>query len=394
MVIINKPSPSGKGGVIYQPATFIKDWNDKIINFKPFRYRSYRKVSGIRLLRNRRTPIESRLSPTLGADPEIFVKDKDGNVMPAWTFLPAKRINGRYFWDGWQAEFRTQSTGTCLAYFVDHIRHDLTTLNVYILNNLPPGARLVMDSVVPVDTKGVSAEHVALGCAPSFNAYGEPPLAGLNPRQIPFRFAGGHIHFGLSKSCFVENWVEPVVKGMDRIVGLSAVCLARNMDNPIRRKFYGRAGEYRLPTHGLEYRVLSNFWLCAPEITHITFELARMGVTLGVTNQNWLFAGSDADVQTAINETDPDAAYALLRRNERLLKRLFKGTNIGDYSQTSDITFEMYWEALRGGVGAVIRDPNDLSGNWLFREDWVEHSNNNTATWENLAFTRQARLRS
>ena len=390
MVIINKPSPSGKGGVIYQPATFIKGWDDKIIKFKPFRYQSYRKVSGIRLLRNRRTRIESMLYPTLGADPEIFVKDGDGNVVPAWTFLPAKSLKGRYFWDGWQAEFQARATGTCLAYFVDGIRRDLMALN----DNLPPGAQLVMDSVVPVDTKGVSAEHVALGCAPSFNAYGEPPLTGLNPRQIPFRFAGGHIHLGLERARFIGNWVEPAVKGMDRIVGLSAVCLARNMDNPIRRKFYGRAGEYRLPTHGLEYRVLSNFWLCAPEITHITFELARMGVTLGATNQNWLFAGSDAAVQAAINETDPDAAYALLRRNERLLKRLFKGTEMGNYSQTYDRIFEMYWEALRGGVGAVIRDPNDLSGNWLFREDWAEHSDGNTATWENLAFTRQARLRS
>lgn len=389
MVIINKPLPSGNGAV-YQPATFLRGWDDKIITYKPFRYGKYSKQPGLRLLRRRRAAIDNLLYPTLGADPEIFVKDGDGNVVPAWCFLPAKSDGGRYFWDGWQAEFRTRVSGTCLAYFTDGVRRDLLKLNAYVRHKLPQGARLVLDSVVPVKTKGVSAERVALGCEPSLNAYGEPPLAGLNPRQIPFRFAGGHIHLGFSKGNFVGNWVEPVVKGMDRIVGLSAVCLAHNLDNQLRRRFYGRAGEYRLHSHRLEYRVLSNFWLCAPEITHITYELARMGATLGATNQNWLFDGSDADVQAAINETDPDAAYALLRRNERLLKRLFKGTEMGSYRLTFDKILEMYWEALKGGVEVIITDPHDLSANWHFGEKWAERPNNSEGTWGHLASHRRS----
>ena len=70
------------------------------------------------------------------------------------------------------------------------------------------------------------------------------------------------------------------VKILDIVVGNTCVIMDRAPSQVERRKVYGRAGEYRLPAHGIEYRTLSNFWLRSYQLTHLVFSLARFAINI------------------------------------------------------------------------------------------------------------------
>jgi hypothetical protein len=64
------------------------------------------------------------------------------------------------------------------------------------------------------------------------------------------------------------------------LVGNTCVLLDRDPRAAERRQIYGRAGEYRLPDHGLEYRTLSNFWLRAYPLFSLVMGLSRLAVSV------------------------------------------------------------------------------------------------------------------
>src|SRR5256885_770648 len=113
---------------------------------------------------------------TFGTDPEVFVRDGKGQIIPAYTFLPGKekaiRINYRYsasiYNDGFQAELRADPSG-CIAYVVDAVAKGLKGIweksneNTLVLDNAP---------IIPIDTlRKAPEESVIFGCDPSMNAY-------------------------------------------------------------------------------------------------------------------------------------------------------------------------------------------------------------------------------
>jgi hypothetical protein len=73
----------------------------------------------------------ARLKPnpqevTVGSDPELFVVDGQGEMIPAFKFLPsaaeAKATHKKLFWDGFQAEMIPCNSGEfCLNLLMDDI---------------------------------------------------------------------------------------------------------------------------------------------------------------------------------------------------------------------------------------------------------------------------------
>lgn len=106
-----------------------------------------------------------------------------------------------------------------------------------------------------------------LGCSPDYNAY---TLERRLPPDITelgnLRFAGGHLHMSFDNPQKMP--LELIVRILDIYLGLPLLSI--DSQGP-RRKFYGLGGLYR-PTHypdgskGLEYRVLSNFWVFNTQI--------------------------------------------------------------------------------------------------------------------------------
>ena len=318
----------------------------------------------------------------IGSDPEIFAEKKDGTLIPAFLFLPSKEKpattptagfsvygGNSMYWDGFQAEFTTKANN-CLGHHGDSIASGIKGVYNAVKAKFPD-ARLSMRSVfhIPQDMlQTADEEYVAFGCMPSINAYGlkvdMPPA-----RDVPFRSAGGHIHFGTGK--LTQAKATPMVKALDAILGVACVSLFAEFDDPNRRKLYGLPGEYRLPPHGLEYRPLSNAWLSHPVIMNLVIDLARKCVIFG--RDDWMKHWNALEEETlnTIITCDVNSAHAIMERNKVLFKNIIKASY---QSWINDAGLEVLYDVFMNGISFAISDPTDFVKNWKLDKGWVAHT--------------------
>lgn len=327
---------------------------------------------------------------TLGSDPEIFVVDKDNQVIPAWKLFGPKdgptsphstrtSYRASVYWDGFQAEFTTPGGMTCMAYFMDAIYEGLAA-TLSEARKVDKGAKLSISSVLPVprdllENPETPDKYVQFGCMPSKNAYG---LSGrnLDGRQVPIRFAGGHIHFGIPNAKLFhrdDSAQKRVVWAMDAILGVACVSLFENWDNPVRREFYGLPGEYRLPPHGLEYRTLSNAWLAHPTISNMVYELARRAFAMGYWDMMNLWDTTEGETLDCILRSDVEIARKILARNKDVFEKVWNYKVLG-----GDVAYKVFSRDM----SETIKDPADIEGNWLIgKQEWVGHNESPLKNW-------------
>lgn len=299
-----------------------------------------------------------------GSDPEIFIVDKNNVVIPSFLFLKGKdspnRIpenNEAIFWDGFQAEFNVKAD-SCL---------DRTVINTYYglkeLNRLAKlhdkNARLTIIPTMDIPPHMLQEnkeEHVQFGCMPSKNAYG---MKGPNVdgRDVPFRSAGGHIHLQLTSE--QKKRIEQYVKALDAILGVACVSMFGAFDDSRRREYYGLAGEYRTPAHGMEYRPLSNVWMCHPTAMYIVYDLARKVISLvdqGLFNV-WKY--DEKEVIDCINTCNIPLACEILKINEIAFKDILHSICY----QRQD-TVDVVYNTFMLGIENLIPDVDNIEKNW------------------------------
>lgn len=255
----------------------------------------------------------------IGSDPEMFVVDVKDSLIPAFKFLQSKVQNGSLYWDGYQAEF-TVSPETCMdasIYSVGDAIHNLATAAK------KAGGKLTLKNTIDIPAENLKNDEdkfVNFGCTPSMSAYGEKVVTDIPARLVPYRSAGGHLHFSLSQD--LKQRVVAIVKELDRVLGVISVSMFAAYDDKRRRVMYGRAGEYRTPPHGLEYRVLSNAWMCHPAIAHTMYELSRVIIGRFLNHKSnplpqWDVTEDEA--RSIINNCDVAKAREVLARNADVL---------------------------------------------------------------------------
>lgn len=317
------------------------------------------------------TSFQGSLPMENGTDPEIFVTDSEGQVIPAWTFLPSKEkapvesvdSSGdgtcSVYWDGFQAE-ASVSSSNCASWVVDNTQCALEKI-LLAARKVNPSAHLSLESALPVldsDLTSAKPEHVGFGCHPSLNAYGSRGEDVGDPRSLPFRFAGGHLHWGGN---FTSTGIpiERYIRALDATIGIASVGMFASLENPLRRRFYGLAGEYRLPAHGIEYRVLSNAWLCSPAIQFWYFDIGRSTLRLVAGSNDLLLLSQDfSRIQSIINECDVSGARKYVQENVDLYRAL--GNQVYTTPQVTFLGLQLIFH----GVESVIEDPRDLVKNW------------------------------
>jgi hypothetical protein len=216
-----------------------------------------------------------------GSDPELFVSQPVGKVskrqavVASENFIPVKGLKahhphhgrlGQITRDGVQVELHpdpstcrqsfTYYLAGCIAFLRDHLtKHNTEHKTNYQLDFRP------VIKLSKADLMQMSPDAIKLSCTPSLNAYGHPHIEKDGSKYL-IRSTAGHCHLGTN---ILKNGgkltAAMLVKILDVLVGNMMVLVDRHPDAALRRKVYGRAGEYRLPKHGLEYRTLSNFWL-------------------------------------------------------------------------------------------------------------------------------------
>lgn len=325
--------------------------------------------------------IEVSIGQNLGADPEVFMVDAHGEVLPAFVYLPAKPTVGdknqtQSFYDGFQAEF-TVPACSCLGYLTDYVRVGLQQVRA-AGRAIDPAARIVVDGVLPISyemRRAVDPQHLVLGCAPSKNVYGEPPLALPSPEDLDVRFAGSHMHFGIQTfGAFgmTMEAVERAVRLLDAVVGVGLVSFGEGVQNKVRRQYYGKAGEYRYneKMYKIEYRVPDVNLIAHPATFNLIWELARIVVKVGLSGMGFLWDASEEETVGIINEYDVAQARKVLARNENVL-RAFLGkvgrAQESDWGNGPEWT-EIGTRTIMHGIGTAVRDPKNIEDNWKL--DW------------------------
>lgn len=264
----------------------------------------------------------------LGSDPELFVETGGGELIPAFEFLGSKESPNetpkgqKVYWDGFQAEFTVKESSN-IDEVLDSIKCGLSTV-LELAKIKDPLARLSSKTVTNISMdllRDLPTEFTEFGCMPSFNAY-EIAGRGEEGNTVPYRFSGGHIHFGIGRES--DNLIPNIMRNLDSILGVACVSLFENLDNPIRREYYGLPGEYRTPPWGLEYRTLSNAWMFHPEIASIVLSLSRKVLSYALSGgSDW--QTNDGEVIETVVLSDVDKAREILKRNRKLLDIISPG---------------------------------------------------------------------
>lgn len=229
--------------------------------------------------------LNPRNTPQWGTDPEGFFS-KAGQIIGSEKIIPPRGINtytGRIVRDGVQFELNPVSGD--IATLGRNISGLFATLQKRLDKN--PGVSICFDGLVEVSAKELASLSPAtrvLGCMPSYNAYEDRPIS-VDPVLYRKRSSGGHIHIGTNDQRFMEER-RRTVPVFDILVGNSCVLFDRDPGAAERRENYGRAGEFRLPRHGLEYRTTSNFWLRDFTLMSLTFGLAHIAYEIAFQSVN------------------------------------------------------------------------------------------------------------
>jgi hypothetical protein len=274
-------------------------------------------------------------SVAFGADPEFFFQDKTG-IIGAEKVIPKEGLikpdRGKIIIDGVQAELNPLAS-TCREVLRTNISHCFSTLNLELSKKKDVNINFSRTVEIPEDNlMQLDASSRKFGCAPSINAHGNKntlKMDTIDPIKYRIRAAGGHIHLGHANNSHYKNAFKtrPEVFAMflDLVVSIPSVLMDRDPSNIERRKLYGRAGEYRLPAHGFEYRTPSNFWLTSYPLMSLVFGLARMAVQMAGSPHYQLYLReffseySSKEVEHAINSNDFNLAYKIYNSIEKKL---------------------------------------------------------------------------
>lgn len=208
----------------------------------------------------------------IGTDPEYVVIGPDNRPVPAHMVGFGDKYHkktfglGKAFRDGYNIEVNVPPSKKRI-FLINRVRSTLKE----IIKGLPKGhvlATLPAYKINLRDIEDAPPDLHTFGCDPSLNAYtGEVTICDLPALTHEERYCGAHMHFsedGVTEKS--KHWMNDTlmarrfIKMMDGYVGLVLTCMFHRPSQYRRRKYYGKAGEYRYQrypdgTVGLEYRV-------------------------------------------------------------------------------------------------------------------------------------------
>lgn len=349
--------------------------------------------------------ISKRFAPTLGSDPELFIARK-GQIIGAEKVIPkgglsapgGRSAQSQIVLDGVQVELHPTPTA-CRALMANDFKVIFTKLNEELGQK---GANASFEPVVTLtkeEMKTLSEAAQRLGCQPSRNVH-NPSATIKVPKGFRQRSAGGHIHVslnGYNTTRYPEvgspQALDTLVKILDCVVGLPSVFLDRDPNSAIRRRVYGRAGEHRLPSYGVEYRVLNNYWLLSYQLMSFVMGMTRLGTNILVAASPTFSATSwdapkellrrvDYDkVCEAINKNDYNKALKQWAGVESFIDEFYIDTTSGLSTGEPLKNFRYFIEKVRED-GIKYWFNHDPIQHWMTLPEGHQYGENGYAGWE------------
>ena len=248
------------------------------------------------------------MSP-LGADPEFFIKDKNGKFHSIIGLIGGSKHKPKYIDDN--GDFKIQEDNVAAEYnippsytkeqFVQNILWPQKYIAALLGTDKFTISKAASAKFPPGQLKHPKAQE--FGCDPDYNAYTLEMNVKPECEDKTFRTCGGHIHVGLDDKS-PENLIR-VIRAMDAVVGVWSVIADKDTK---RRVLYGKAAAFRPQPHGVEYRTLSNFWIFNKALIEEVWDRTQHALTLDIP-QNGEF------IAHIINTGNKDAAREYLKAN-------------------------------------------------------------------------------
>lgn len=203
---------------------------------------------------------------TVGADPEVFVADLNGNITSAIGMVggskesPRPVVDGGVQEDNVLAEFNIDPAKSKIE-FVCNISSVMGSLRKILENNDLQPIIVPSHKFTAQELDSFGPDAMEFGCSSEWNAWDSKVMPRPKGDKVNLRTAGGHVHIGYDNPDRFTN--EDLVKMMDYAIGVPSVLID---SDKARRKLYGKAGSMRHKPYGVEYRTLSNFWLNSDEL--------------------------------------------------------------------------------------------------------------------------------
>lgn len=260
---------------------------------------------------------------TIGCDPEFFLRNKEtGRLISAVPYVKGTKwepkllpCGGNIQRDNVAVEVATKPVAN-LENFVKAIESVLKEA----IRSLPPETEIVAIPSARFDPGELETpEAREFGCDPDYDAWSKTINERPNAKDVTFRSCGAHIHVGTTgedENTFLLDFEGKIktIQAMDCVHGIISTVLDYGRDAVERRELYGKAGAHRPTSYGVEYRVLSNFWLKSPMTVMLMWSLTND--VLDIVRENKLEvliqALGEQNVQRVINEGDADVAMAMI----------------------------------------------------------------------------------
>lgn len=263
---------------------------------------------------------------TIGTDPEFFLVDKStGKYISAIPYIEGTKYNpmslpsgGSVQHDNVAIEFATDPVDS-KEDFVNAIKNAFKDIS----NKIPKGHDIT--AVPSADFENDQLKHpeaLEFGCDPDYDAW----EVAINTKPVAenqnFRSCGGHIHVGHVEGDGNDFLLDPygkidTVKMMDFVHGIISTILDNSIAAIERRKLYGKAGCHRPTDYGVEYRVLSNYWLKSPQLVMMVYSLTQDVLRLIREDVHLKLIDSVGSnrIQAIINEGLIDEATVIFENN-------------------------------------------------------------------------------
>ena len=253
----------------------------------------------------------------IGADPELFIQ-KDGKFVSAHGIIPGTKEKpypverGAVQVDGMALEFNIDP-----AIQFQEFEHNINTVLYALRAMVPSEYEFVVSPTADFDPEYMASlpkEAVELGCDPDYNAW----TGQVNDRpeqHSVMRTAAGHVHIGWTKDADPHDdghftLCTEVSQEMDALIGIHSVLTDRDQK---RRQMYGQAGAFRPKSYGVEYRVLSNYWIASPKEMEMVWHLSHLAIHNVIEEKSIIPAikGGGFDIQKIINDGEIGRALAI-----------------------------------------------------------------------------------
>jgi len=261
---------------------------------------------------------------TIGCDPEFFLVDrKSGKLLSSVGKIPGTKEEPHILkcgaglqHDNVAVEF-SSPVAEDGGDFVNKLRKCFEDLK----ENLPANTDITAIPSASFDQSELQTKEAKeFGCSPDYDAWKLVVNTFVPPEDETFRSCGGHVHVGHVEGDGNEFLQDPygkveTVRAMDAVLGVTAAVLDNSLAAVSRRVLYGKAGCHRPTDYGVEYRVLSNFWLKSPKLamlidslTQDALKIVREGKTADVVKS----LGGEEKLVSMINESKTKQAEKAL----------------------------------------------------------------------------------